>query len=176
MRFVETRLPGAFAIDLERREDHRGFFARAWCRDEFLAHGLNPDLAQANVGYSHRRGTLRGLHFQTAPHEEAKLVRCTMGSVVDVIVDLRPSSPTYCEWLRIDLSAEARTMVYVPEGVAHGYQTLVDRTELTYQTSRPYAPSHATGVRYDDPAFGIAWPLAVEAISDGDLAWPAYVR
>ncbi len=174
MRFTETALKGAYVIEIEKREDHRGFFARAWCKKEFEAHSLNTDLVQINVGYSKKRGTLRGMHFQTKPYEECKLVRCTTGAVVDVIIDLRPESPTYKKWIGVELTAENRTMLYVPEGFAHGYQTLVDHTEVVYHTSQLYAPEHATGVRYDDPAFGIVWPLPVEAISDADKSWPLY--
>lgn len=174
MRFTDTALKGAYVIEIEKREDHRGFFARVWCKKEFEAHGLNTDLTQVNIGYSKKRGTLRGMHFQTNPYEECKLVRCTMGAVIDVIIDLRSESPTYKKWMAVELSAENRTMLYVPEGFAHGYQTLVDNTEVVYHTSQFYTPEHATGVRYDDPAFGIVWPLPVEAISDADKNWPLY--
>jgi dTDP-4-dehydrorhamnose 3,5-epimerase len=174
MDFLETRLAGACVIALKRFEDHRGFFARAFCRDELAAHGLNPNIAQLNIGYSHKRGTLRGLHFQIAPHEEAKLVRCTRGAVFDVIVDLRPNSPTYGQWFGVELTAHNALMLYAPEGFAHGYETLSDDTEAYYLTSAPYAPSAARGIRYDDPAFAIDWPIPVAVISDVDRTWPDY--
>lgn len=172
MRFLPTDLPDVVIIDVEKREDHRGFFGRTWDPVEFRDHGLNPALAQINVGYSFRRGTLRGLHFQRAPHQEAKVVRCTKGAVFDVAVDLRPGSPTYHRWLGVELSMDAQRMLYVPEGFAHGYLTLTDDAEITYQTSEPYAPHAATGVRYDDPALSIDWPLPVEVVSDQDRSWP----
>ncbi len=174
MIFTETRLKGAYLVEIEPRVDSRGFFGRGWCKKEFDAQGLNPDLVQANIGFSVRRGTLRGMHYQLPPCQEAKLVRCTMGAVFDVIIDLRRDSPTYTQWLGIELTAQNRLMLYVPEGCAHGYQTLVDDTEVFYQTSRSYAPELARGVRYDDPAFGVLWPTAVQAISDADRGWPPY--
>ena len=172
MVFTETAIKGVYLIGLERKEDHRGFFARAWCHQEFEAHGLNPSLAQVNVGFSRKKGTLRGMHFQRHPHQEAKLVRCTMGQIFDVAVDLRPDSPTYRQWVGAELTADNRTMLYVPEGCAHGYQTLQDDAEVVYQTSQLFVSTHATGVRFDDPAFGIVWPLAVEVISEMDKVWP----
>ena len=174
MEFVETRLKGAFVVRVKRIEDHRGFFGRAWCRDEFVAHGLNPNATQLNVGFSHKKGTLRGLHYQVAPHEEAKFVRCTRGAAHDVIVDLRGDSPTRGQWFGIDLTADEQTMLYVPEGFAHGYQTLADNTELYYMTTAAYAAAAARGVRYDDPALGIVWPLPVAVISDADKNWPDF--
>jgi dTDP-4-dehydrorhamnose 3,5-epimerase len=174
MEFTETRLKGAFVIDLRRIADHRGFFGRGWCRDEMAQHGLIPDMVQLNVGFNHQKGTVRGMHFQDPPHQEAKLVRCTRGAIIDVIVDLRPDSPTHRQWLGVELTADNHTMLYVPEGVAHGYQTLTDDAEMYYMTSASYAPAAARGVRYNDPAFGIAWPLAVTAISDVDAKWPDY--
>lgn len=174
MIFSPTALEGAFVIDPERREDDRGFFARVFCVDELREHGLLADYVQANVGFSTRKGTLRGMHFQRAPHAEAKLVRCTMGTVYDVIVDLRPGSPTHGQWLGVELGAESRRLLYVPEGFAHGYQTLSDAAEIVYDTTHRYSPESATGVRYDDPAFGIAWPLPVASISDADRSWPDY--
>jgi dTDP-4-dehydrorhamnose 3,5-epimerase len=174
MIFTTTALQGAYIVELERREDQRGFFARAWCQQEFEAHGLNPCIVQANLAFSPRRGTLRGLHYQLAPCEEAKLVRCTRGAVYDVIVDLRPGSPTHRRWIGVELTADNRRMLYVPEGFAHGYLTLVDESEVFYQTSQFYAPACARGVRYDDPAFGIAWPIEIAMISDADQNWPAY--
>jgi dTDP-4-dehydrorhamnose 3,5-epimerase len=172
MKFAETKLKGAFVIDIERREDERGFFARAWCQKEFEAHGLVSHFAQANVGFSHRKGTIRGMHFQTHPCQEAKLVRCTLGRVFDVMVDLRPDSLTYRQWIGVELTAENHTMLYIPEGCAHGYQTMVDNTEIVYDTSHVYAPHHASGVLFNDPAFGIAWPLPAEIISEADKNWP----
>jgi dTDP-4-dehydrorhamnose 3,5-epimerase len=175
MRFTETKLKGAYVIDMERREDHRGFFARGWCQKEFEAHGLATRFVQANIGFSHKKATLRGMHFQSSPYEEVKLVRCTRGRIVDIIVDLRSDSFTYRQWLSIELTADNRTMLYVPEGCAHGYQTLEDNTEVVYDTSQFYAPHHATGVLHNDTAFGIAWPLPVEVISEADRNWPRYL-
>ncbi len=174
MTFTETKLPGAFVIDPEKIEDERGFFARAWCEDEFAAQGLRPGFVQANVGFSKQKGTLRGLHYQTAPHQESKLVRCTGAAVFDVMVDLRPSSPTYRQWVGIELSQENHRMLYIPEGFAHGYQTLRDQTEVFYLVSSFYAPDAEAGIRYDDPAFGIEWPIAVEVISEKDQRWADY--
>jgi dTDP-4-dehydrorhamnose 3,5-epimerase len=172
--FTPTSLQGAYVIEMERREDNRGFFARAWCSREFQAQGLNPTVVQVNVGFSLKRGTLRGLHYQIAPREEVKFVRCTRGAVFDVMVDLRPDSPTWKQWFGLELTAENGKMLYVPEGFAHGYQTLADNTEVSYQTTQFYAPESARGVQYNDPAFGIRWPIAVEVISAADNAWPAY--
>lgn len=172
MHFSETSLPGAFVIELERFEDERGFFARTWCRREFERHGLTPRMVQANVSFSKEHGTLRGMHYQTAPHEEAKLVRCTRGAIHDVIVDVRPESPTFKEWFGVDLTAGNYRMLYVPEGFAHGFITLEDATEVTYQVSAFYAPEYERGIRYDDPAIGIAWPRPVRVISDKDQRWP----
>jgi dTDP-4-dehydrorhamnose 3,5-epimerase len=170
MIFTETRLGGAFVVELEKKEDERGFFARAWCREEFLARGLNPHLAQCGISYNEKRGTLRGMHYQGAPHEEAKLVRCTKGVIHDVILDLRPDSPTFERWVAVDLIASDYRMLYVPEGFAHGFQTLEDDTEVFYQISEPYHPESARGVRWNDPAFGIEWPLEVSVISEKDAS------
>lgn len=175
MIFRETGLAGAFLVDVERIEDHRGFFARVWCREEFVSRGLVPEMVQANMGYSRKGGTLRGLHFQIHPHEEVKLLRCTRGAVHDVLVDLREESPTYMHWEGFDLTEENRKMVYVPEGFAHGYLTLSDHTEIHYQTSRFYSPRHARGIRFDDPAFNIKWPGPVDIVSDADRNWPDYI-
>jgi dTDP-4-dehydrorhamnose 3,5-epimerase len=172
--FTETKIKGAFIIGLDRREDHRGFFARSWCEREFKDHGLDAALAQINVGFSHKRGTLRGLHFQLPPYEEVKVTRCTMGAMYDVVVDLRPDSPTYKQWVGVELTADNRLMLYVPKGCVRGYVTLADHTEMYYLASQSYVPDHARGVRYDDPAFGIDWPVAVEVISDADVSWPDY--
>jgi dTDP-4-dehydrorhamnose 3,5-epimerase len=175
VNFTETHIPGAFVVDLERREDDRGFFARAWDVDEFAQHGLSTRLVQANVSFNRAAGTLRGMHFQRAPHEEAKLIRCTRGAVYDVIVDLRPDSEMFKRWLGVELSAENGSALYVPEGCAHGYQTLTDGTETFYLVSESYAPESEGGVRWDDPAFGIAWPPADRrVISPKDASWPDF--
>jgi dTDP-4-dehydrorhamnose 3,5-epimerase len=175
MIFIETKLPGAFVIDVEPIEDDRGFFARAWCRREFSEHGLSTDLAQANMSFNKRKGTLRGMHFQKAPHAEVKLVRCTRGAIYDVIVDLRPGSPTHSRWVGVELTAENRRMLYVPEGFAHGFQTLEDNTEIFYLVSEFYTPESEGGVRWSDPVFDIEWPLgAPTEISDKDRSWPDY--
>jgi len=174
MDFIETPLKGAFLISLKKIEDNRGYFARAWCRDELAHHGLNPNMVQLNTGFSHRRGTLRGMHYQVAPHEEAKFVRCTRGSIYDVMVDLRVGSPTRGQWFGAELTADNGAMLYVPEGFAHGYQTLVDDAEMYYMTTAPYAPGGARGVRHDDPAFLISWPLPVSVISEADQNWPSF--
>jgi dTDP-4-dehydrorhamnose 3,5-epimerase len=174
MNFNATKLPGAFLVSPRKIEDSRGFFTRGWCTEEFAQHGLAPAMLQLNIGFSHARGTLRGLHYQIAPHDEAKFVRCTRGAIFDVVVDLRRDSPTYRQWLGVELSAENTLMLYAPEGCAHGYLTLVDDTETYYLTSAAYAPAAARGVRYDDPAFDITWPLPVRVISDADANWPDY--
>lgn len=173
MIFTETELAGAFVLDLERREDERGFFARAWCANELAEHGLETRLVQANVSFNERKGTLRGMHMQEPPHAEVKLIRATRGAVFDVIVDLRPDSPTYRRWAGFELSAENGRAVYVPEGFAHGYQTLTDGAETFYLVSEFYAPGAERGVRWDDPAFGIEWPDPANAIlSEKDASWP----
>ncbi len=177
MRFVELKLAGAFLIEPERRADERGFFARTWCRREFAAHGIRGDWVQCNVSYNRRRGTLRGLHYQAEPWGEAKLVRCTAGAVYDVIVDLRPGSPSYGRWEAVELTAEKRCQLYIPEGFAHGFQTLADDTELFYQMGREYRPEAARGLRWDDPALAIAWPACRQrVISAADLALPTWGR
>lgn len=172
MTFHETPIAGAYLIELSEHRDDRGFFSRAFCRDEFLARGLNPTVAQANLSYSQRRGTLRGLHYQAPPAAECKLVRCIRGAIYDVIVDVRPASPSYLCHFGVELSADNRLALYVPEGVAHGCQTLCDATELFYLVSAPYTPGCERGLRYDDPALKITWPLPVSAISAKDAAWP----
>ncbi len=170
MIFTETELGGAFVIEPERIEDERGFFARTWDPSEFEARGLNPRLAQCNVSFNKREATLRGMHYQAAPHEEAKLVRCTRGAIYDVTLDLRPDSPTFKRWVAVELTAENMRMLYVPEGFAHGFQTLESGTEVFYQISEFYAPESVRAVRWDDPAFGIEWPPASErTISARDL-------
>jgi dTDP-4-dehydrorhamnose 3,5-epimerase len=174
MIFTETGLEGAFIVDIERREDERGFFARSWCAEEFGARGLNPRVVQCSVSFNARKGTLRGMHYQAKPHEEAKLVRCTMGSLCDVIVDLRPRSRTYAGHLTAVLTAENRRMLYVPEGFAHGFITLDDATEVLYQISEAYAPKSQRGFRWNDPAFGIVWPAEVRVISDRDRSYPDF--
>ena len=175
MRFTELELPGAFLVELDRIEDERGFFARTFCREEFAEHGLETELVQANTAFNRKAGTLRGLHFQAEPHEETKLVRCTRGAVFDVIVDLRPGSATFTGWVGVELTAENDAMLYVPRGFAHGYQTLVDETETSYLMSEHYEPSAASGVRWNDPAFGIDWPETEErVINDRDRTWPDY--
>lgn len=174
MNFTETNLKGAYIIDIRRIEDERGFFARGFCQNEFKTFNLNPNMVQLNIAFNHRRGTLRGMHFQKAPWEEAKLIRCTKGAIYDVIIDLRQDSPTHGEWIGAELTEENRRMLYAPEGFAHGYQTLEDNTEIYYQTSQFYAPESATGVRFDDPVFTVRWPLSVEVISNQDRNWPSY--
>jgi len=168
MKFSETELTGAFLIDLELLEDERGFFARTWCRKEFEQHGFNPDWVQCNISYNKRKGTLRGMHYQIDPYAEAKLVRCTMGAIFDVIIDLRPDSKTYMQWISIELTAENRKMIYIPEGFANGFQTLVDNTEVFYQMSVFYTPRYARAVRWNDPQFKILWPEADRIISGKD--------
>lgn len=174
MRFTETKVAGAFLIEPEPVADERGFFARTWCRDEFTDHGLRGDLAQASVSFSHRKGTLRGLHYQAAPHQEVKLVRCTRGAIWDVAVDLRPGSSTFRGWVGVELSADNRAALYIPEGCAHGQLTLTDDAEVFYQMSVPFEPSAARGVRWDDPAFAIAWPAPVAVINDRDRSYPDF--
>jgi dTDP-4-dehydrorhamnose 3,5-epimerase len=174
MIFTETKLQGAYVIDLERVTDERGFFARRWCAKEFSSHGLSPVIVQANVGHSARMGTIRGMHFQVAPYAEVKVVHCSRGSLYDVIIDLRDGSPTRGQWVGVELTADNGRMLYVPEGFAHGYQTLEDETDLVYQTSQFYAKDAAKGVRYNDPEVGIVWPLPVSIVSSGDSSWPDY--
>lgn len=168
MIFVETTLKGAYLIEPERIEDDRGFFARTFCQKEFEVRGLNPNMLQCSISFNKMKGTLRGLHYQATPHEEAKLIRCTRGVIYDVIVDLRPESPTYRQWIAIELSQESRTAVYVPEGFAHGFQTLTDNAEVYYQISQFHHPEAARGVRWNDPAFGITWPVDQRIISSRD--------
>jgi dTDP-4-dehydrorhamnose 3,5-epimerase len=170
VNFVPTGLPGAFVVELELIEDERGFFARSWCQDEFAERGLDQCVAQCNISFNRRRGTLRGMHFQAPPHGEAKLVRCTEGAIHDVIVDLRSDSPTYCRWISVELTALNRRQVYVPDGFAHGFQTLEDGSEVYYQMSRLFQPSQARGVRWNDPVFGISWPLPNPILSERDRA------
>ena len=168
MQFTKTKLRGAYVIDLERREDSRGFFARAFCQKEFAAQGLKPLIAQTNVAHNFKKGTLRGMHFQFPPAAETKLVRCTRGAILDIIVDLRPESPTYLQHITVELSEENGRALYVPERFAHGYQTLRDNTETSYQVGEFYAPDHESGLMHDDPRLGLQWPLPVAVISDKD--------
>jgi len=176
MKFIETRLKGAFIIEPERLEDERGFFARTFCQKEFEGHGLNPKMVQCNISYNKYKGTLRGMHYQAAPMAEAKLVRCTRGTIYDVIIDLRPESPTYCQWLAEELNADNSKMIYIQEGFAHGFQTLDDDTEVFYQMSEFYSPEHARGLRWDDPVFGIEWPLNTKIISEKDKKYTNYIK
>jgi len=169
--FTETKLKGAFIIDLERREDDRGFFARGFCQNEFAAHGLKPLIAQANLAFNKRTGTLRGMHFQYPPHAETKLVRATRGTILDIIVDLRPESPTYLQHVEVELSADNHRALYVPERFAHGYQALEDATETSYQVGEFYAPGSEGGLSPFDPRLGLKWPLPVSVISPKDAAW-----
>jgi dTDP-4-dehydrorhamnose 3,5-epimerase len=171
MIFTETKLPGAFILDIERREDSRGFFARVFCQHEFEAHGLKPLIAQANIAYNRKKGTIRGMHFQFPPSAETKLVRCTRGAILDIIVDLRPESPTYLEHIAVELSAENSRALYVPERFAHGYQALREETETSYQVGEFYTPGTEGGLLYNDPKLGLTWPLPVSVISDKDQVW-----
>jgi len=175
MIFEEVGLPGAFLVHVERKEDERGFFARSWCRKEFEAHGLCGRLAQCNLSFNKAKGTLRGMHFQSAPFEEAKLVRCTRGAVFDAIIDLRKGSPTFRRYFGTTLTAENREMLYIPEGFAHGFLTMEDDTEIFYQMSEFYAPECAGGVRWDDPVFGIVWPEKIRIISERDRSYPDFI-
>jgi dTDP-4-dehydrorhamnose 3,5-epimerase len=168
MKFTPLAVEGAFLIEPEPQADPRGFFARVFCADELRAHGLEPQVLQCSVSFNERRGTLRGMHYQVAPHEETKVVRCTAGALYDVILDLRRASPTFGHWLATELSAANHAMVYVPRGCAHGFQTLVDGTEVLYQMSAAYAPECVRRVRFDDPAFGIAWPVPNPVLSAAD--------
>lgn len=174
MKFSETAITGCFLIELEPRSDERGFFSRMYCADEFRCYGLDPHIAQINTALTIKTGTVRGMHFQIAPHADTKLLRCLNGAVYDVCVDLRPDSPSYCQWVSVELTAGNRHMLFLPAGTAHGYQTLTDNAEIMYTTNRKYAPESATGVRYNDPAFGVQWPLAVTEISDADRNWPDF--
>ncbi len=171
MIFAETKLRGAFIIDLEKREDSRGFFARAFCQREFTDRGLKPLIAQANIAFNNRKGTLRGMHFQYPPAPETKLVRATRGAILDIIVDLRPESPTYLDHIAVELTADNHRALYVPERFAHGYQVLQDRTETSYQVGEFYTPDAEGGLLHSDPRLGLKWPLPVAEISPKDAAW-----
>ena len=174
MIFSETKLKGAFLIEPERKEDQRGFFARTWCQQEFEDHGLNSKLVQCSVSFNNKKGTLRGMHFQVAPFEETKLVRCTKGEIFDVIIDLRPDSQTFKKYFSVLLNEQNRLMLYIPPGFAHGFQTITDNTEVFYQMSQLYSPQHARGVRWNDPVFGIQWPEDKRIITDRDLNYPDF--
>jgi|SRR6516225_328753 len=174
MIFTRTKLPGVFIVEPEKLEDERGFFARSWCRREFEAYGLNPCLVQCDISFSQKKGTLRGMHYQVAPFSEVKLVRCTMGSIFDAIIDLRPESPRFKEHMGVILSADNHKMFYVPDGCAHGFITLDDSTEVFYQMSEFYASEHGRGVRWNDPAFKISWPLVPTMMSERDRTYPDF--
>ena len=174
MIFTETKLPGAFLVEPEYSRDERGFFARTWCQREFAAHGLEPRLAQCSVSLNLRRGTLRGMHYQVLPGPEVKLVRCTQGALYDVILDLRPDSAAFRQWAAFELDARNRRSLCIPAGCAHGFQTLLDETEVFYQISEFYAPELARGARWNDPAFQIEWPLADPILSERDRTWPDF--
>ena len=171
MKFIETKLKGAFIIDLEFKQDHRGFFARTFCGREFDAYDIKSKVAQCNLSFNYKKGTLRGMHYQIPPATETKLIRCTQGAIYDVIIDMRPSSRTYLQHIGVELTAENRRALYVPEMFAHGYQALADNTEVIYQVSEFYTPNRERGLRYDDPSFGIKWPLPVSEISEKDTNW-----
>ena len=176
MQFHQTPLQGCYVIEPELIRDHRGFFARVWCRQELEQHGLAAEMMQSNIGFSVRKGTLRGLHFQTGSHAEVKIVRCTRGAMYDVVVDLRRESATYKCWFGVELTAENEKMIYVPEGFAQGYLTLTDNTEMNYHTSKLFNREAATGVRFDDPQFGITWPIEIAVMSQQDRQWPDYTE
>jgi dTDP-4-dehydrorhamnose 3,5-epimerase len=174
MRFAATPIPGCWVVEPEEQADERGFFARLFSRDEFSAHGLNPELAQSSISFNRQRSTLRGMHWQEKPHEEAKLVRCTQGAIFDVALDLRHGSPAYLKWYGVELTAKNRRMLYIPEGCAHGLLTLADDTEVQYSISEFHHPESARGARFDDPAFGITWPEPVRVISARDSSYPDF--
>lgn len=171
MIFIETKLKGAFVIEIERHEDSRGFFARGFCQHEFEAHGLKPIIAQANIAFNHRKGTLRGMHFQFPPAAETKFVRCTRGAILDIIVDLRPESPTYLQHIAAELTEQNYRALYVPERFAHGYEVLRDETETSYQVGEFYTPTCEGGLLYDDPRLALKWPLPITVVSDKDRGW-----
>jgi dTDP-4-dehydrorhamnose 3,5-epimerase len=175
MIFKETRLKGAFVIELETIEDERGFFARSWCRREFENQGLNPNFVQCNISFNRNKATLRGMHYQAPPNEEAKLVRCTMGAIYDVIIDLRPDSPTLKQWISVEMTSANRKMIYVPVGFANGFITLEDNTEVFYQMSEFYAPDYARGIRWNDPVFNIQWPIEPATLSERDQNFPDFM-
>lgn len=172
MKFTETTLPGVLIVDLERHEDERGFFARLWCKEELAALGLNADLAQCSISHNRKQGTLRGMHYQAEPHPEAKFVQCIRGAIYDVALDLRPASPSFRKWFVAELTADNRQLLYLPEGCAHGFQTLTDDSDVLYFISTPFHADLSRGVRWDDPAFGIHWPLPATIISARDQSYP----
>lgn len=172
--FTQTALPGVVVVEPEPHVDKRGMFARTYCADEFRANGLDARVSQCNTAQNRRAGTLRGLHYQRQPYGEVKLVRCTMGAIFDVVVDLRSASPTYCQWIGVELTAENRRALYIPEDCAHGFMTLVDGSEVFYQMSQPYAAEAGAGVRWDNPAFGVRWPMRPVVIADRDASYPDY--
>jgi dTDP-4-dehydrorhamnose 3,5-epimerase len=174
MKFTPTKIADAWIIDLEPKIDERGFFARAWCQEEFAQHGVEVEFVQANLAVSNRAGTLRGLHFQAAPHGEAKLVRCVRGGAFVAIADMRANSPSFGQWLGVELTAENRRALYVPKGCAQGYQTLSDNTEMFYQMSTAFVPGAGRGIPYNDPFFKIQWPVEITSISEADQKWPAF--
>ncbi len=174
MIFTETKLKGAFIIDVKKIEDERGFFGRAWCKKEFEAHGLSSDAVQANVSYNKEKGTIRGMHYQVAPYAESKTVRCTSGAIYDVIIDIRPESATYKQWIGVELTGDSFRMLYVPEGFAHGFITLEEHTSVHYMVTAYYTPGAEAGIRFDDQAFNIAWPIAPKVVSEKDRAHPAF--
>ena len=176
MQFLETSIPGTFTIEIEPARDERGFFARSFDEEEFRAHGLDPHVAQCGISFNARRGTLRGMHFQAAPHQEAKLVRCTAGAVYDVVLDLRPGSPSYRRWQALELTPRKLRMLYIPPGCAHGFMTLTDDAEVFYQISAAHVPDAARGVRWNDPAFGIDWPGEPSVIAPRDAEWPLWTE
>ena len=174
MRFTETGIPGVWMVEIEPHRDARGFFARSFCQREFAEHGLPTEFVQCNISYNEKRGTLRGMHFQKPPSPEGKLVSCLSGGILDVVLDLRPDSPTYCRWTAAELSRDNHTALYIPPGLAHGFQTLEDGSDVFYMMTEFYQPGLAGGVRWDDPAFGITWPLLPPGISDRDAAFPDF--
>jgi len=176
MLFNETKLKGAYIIDIESIPDNRGFFARTFCMNEFAAMSLDNRIVQCNISYNKKKGTIRGMHYQVAPHEESKLVSCARGRIFDVVIDLRADSATYCQWTAVELSGENFKMIYIPKGFAHGFQTLEDETVVCYQMTAFYCPGAARGVRWNDPAFGIAWPLEPLVISEKDRQYPDFAR
>ena len=174
MLIRETPLPGVFILEPEKKEDNRGFFARAWSPEDMTGRGLDPRLAHCSISFNHRAGTVRGMHFQAAPREETKIVRCTRGAIFDVAIDLRPDSPTFKRWTAVELSATNHRALYIPKGCAHGFQALTDATEVLYLISEPYDPALARGVRWNDPAFGIRWPIADPILNDRDREYPDF--
>lgn len=174
MIFKETKLKGAYIIEVQKLVDERGFFGRSWCKKEFEAHGLNSNVVQANVSYSKTKGTLRGMHYQVAPYSETKTIRCMAGAIYDVIVDLRPDSATFKQWIGVELTQENGHMLYVPEGFAHGFITLKDHTSVNYMVTAYYTPGAEAGIRYDDPAINIEWPITPTVVSDKDKAIPPF--